>query len=188
MGSKRVWTVRGFDSLSTYSKSVSVQLSAVPSMVSLVVPSERKAVEKLLVDPVIRTMSPLIRATPDTANVENLVGYYINVKIPVNSYDAIRRNRSLIMNAVNQWAEKSRVTGARGFRANAVKTPIIEKNIEGSYSLKFNVLFSNVLFYTSNAFTAGAMNDAHATTDFESLAGLVKFAIGMPVTVTYKAV
>ena len=83
MGSKRVWIVRGYDTDAVFAKNIGMSLDAIPGVVRKVVASERKAVESLLIDPVVRTMSPVVRVTPDTANCENTVGYYVNVKIPV---------------------------------------------------------------------------------------------------------
>ena len=188
MGSKRVWVVRGYDTDSVFAKNVGMSLDSVPGVVRKVVASERKAVESLLIDPVVRTMSPVVRVTPDTANCENIVGYYVNVKIPVNSYDELRSLRKDIIFAVNQWAEKSRVSGNRGFRANAVKSPVIERNLEGTYSLKFNVLFSNTIFYSSKTWRSDAHSKSNEVEDFSSLETFVRGAVGKPVTVTFKPV
>ena len=47
-------------------------------------------------------MSPVVRATPETAGTENIVGYYVNVTIPVNSYDELRSLRKdIILLSIN---------------------------------------------------------------------------------------
>lgn len=188
MGSKRVWLVRGFDTDAVFAKNVGNSFESIPGVVKQIVPSERKAVERLLIDPVMRTMSPVVRTTPETANSENIVGYYVNVVIPVNSYDELRSLRKDIIFAVNQWAEKSRVSGNRGFRANAVKSPVIERNREGTYSLKFNVLFSNTIFYSSKTWRSNAHSATTEAEDFKSLETFVRGATGKPVIVKHKPV
>lgn len=188
MGSKRVWLVRGYDTDSVFAKNVGMSLEAIPGVQRQIVPSERKAVERLLIDPVMRTMSPVVRATPETAGTENIVGYYVNVTIPVNSYDELRSLRKDIIFAVNQWAEKSRVAGNRGFRANAIKSPVIERNNEGTYSLKFNVLFSNTIFYSSKTWRSNAHSATTEAEDFKSLETFVRGATGKQVKVNFKPV
>jgi len=182
MKNARNWTVRGYDT-SNYTKSVGVQLASVPGAVTKVVRREREAVQELLIGDTIKTMS--VGAVDASQTTQHTLGFYVSVNIPVYDYSSIRSERNAIIGAVNQWAEKMRINGLRGFRANAIKKPIIEKNSKGTYSLKFNVIFSNVIFYTSNTRTVGITNDQIAK-DFESLATMVTYAAGMPVTVSHK--
>ena len=86
MSKHRNWTVRGFDT-ATYTQSTSVQLSDVGTATTLSVPSERKAVEMLLVHDTLKTMSPVTMT--DTTS-EPLIGYYVRVDIPVNAYSQLR--------------------------------------------------------------------------------------------------
>ncbi len=183
MSKHRNWTVRGFDT-ATYTQSTSVQLSDVGTATTLSVPSERKAVEMLLVHDTLKTMSPVTMT--DTTS-EPLIGYYVRVDIPVNAYSQLRGKRKEIIAAVQQWAEKSRVYGARGFRANAVKDPVIEKNSDGIYSLKFNVLFSNAIFYTSKTHKVGAVDKNHSESDFDVLRTMLNAIIRKPLNIQFKA-
>lgn len=184
MSKHRNWTVRGFNANLQYTPSTSVQLATVGTATTVEVPLERKAVEMLLVHDTLKTMSPVHMNEVIT---DPVVGYNVVVQIPVTEYSELRTKRKYIIAAVHQWAEKSRVYGSRGFRANAIKDPVIAKNKDGNYSLKFNVLFSNAIFYTSKVHKVGAIHDSHAISDFEVLRVMLNAVIRKPLNVVFKA-
>lgn len=189
MGSHRNWTVRGYNVKDDFVRSIGTQLHQVPTFTKVVVPHERNAVETLLVHQTIGEMSAVKNVTPSLESAPKIVGLYVRVRIPVQSYSQIRHRRQDIINTVHQWAEKARITGHRGFRANAVKAPVIEKDANGdSYSLKFNVLFSNVLFYSSAVWQSGSLSEGNLKADIEVLNSMLTKAIGHRINIETKAV
>lgn len=189
MGSHRNWTVRGYNVKDDFVRSIGTQLSQVPSAVKVVVRHERHAVETLLTHQTISEMSAVKNITTSKDHEQKIVGLYVRVRIPVTSYDQIRSRRSEIISTVHQWAEKARLTGHRGFRANAIKDPVIEKDASGdTYSLKFNVLFSNVLFYSSAVWQSGSLSSGNLKSDIDVLKAMLTKAIGYQIAVEYKEV
>jgi hypothetical protein len=77
--------------------------------------------------------------------------------------------RPAMVEALNRWAEKSRVRGSRGWRTSAVKSPKFEKNESSSgYVLRTQILLSNAIFYDDNTVKIG-VDSAVVTKDLENL-------------------
>lgn len=81
----------------------------------------------------------------------------------------IRPYRSAIREVIKTWAEKCRVVGLRGFRANAIKTPAFERDPKtNTIAIKFEVILGTVVFYSSNHMTVG-MDYQQFSEDIQSL-------------------
>jgi hypothetical protein len=77
----------------------------------------------------------------------------------INKSEVVKHGKE-IRQIVQTWAEKSRVKGVRGFRANAIKSPYFEMNKDqGTYDLKFEAILSTAIFYNQNQATIVTLNN-----------------------------
>ena len=97
-----------------------------------------------------------------------IIDFTINTGL--NSFDSVRTYHSAIREVIKSWAEKCRVTGVRGWRANAIKTPSFEHSFDG-YILRFQVILGTAIFYNENRVTVGGpVNLVQFNDDVEYLA------------------
>lgn len=143
MSKHRNWTVYGFDIHQDKTKNLNVHMQTLSSFQEVVVSTPVKAAETLIRHPVIGKMLPIDA---------NLVHYYGNVNLNASDYNEIRGIRKHLITTLKLWAEKSRLTGSRGFRSFALKDVVIEKSEYHSdvYIMKFDVIFSNCSFYDTS--------------------------------------
>ena len=72
-----------------------------------------------------------------------------------NDYETIRANKHALIETVKKWAEKrtAKYNSLSGWRLNAIKDPIFEKIGHHCYKMTFDVLLSNVIWFTGNRVT-----------------------------------
>lgn len=76
------------------------------------------------------------------------------VQTSITDRNELRDYRDGVREAIKLWAEKSRIPGLRGWRANAIKTPSFEASAYG-YVLRFQVILGTSVFYSKNRVTVG---------------------------------
>lgn len=109
------------------------------------------------------------RADP-TATAAEIVSIDLQIETEAKSANELKVYREHIINAINTWAEKSRVKGLRGFRASAVKAPTFKKSeTTGLVVIKTNVLLGTAVFYNKNQVTVEANTPEVVAEDLRNL-------------------
>lgn len=179
--SKSLYTIRGFKPFSEQQPfDTTGVLEKFSTFETKTVENQHTAISELLTGSTgisARTLS-----TISNSLVKNVVDARIDPTVPVDEVivinltlhcavtkDDLRTVRPLLVESFTRWAEKSRVRGSRGWRANAVRTPVFEKDPNSSdYLMKVQILLSNAVFYDQDTVKVG-INPANVRKDFENL-------------------
>jgi hypothetical protein len=172
---KRVYVVRGFNlEMESFSAPTGL-IEDKGSFKEVTVDSQAVAVATLLTDSTFRTLS--IPAVINNDDV-NSVGYSMAAEEPKNvisvldveiilrtdNKSEVRGLKSDLREVLKRWAEKSRVKTRRGFRANAIYTPVFK--YEGGETLvRTQVILSNAVVYSDTTVDVSAHTAAHAQAD-----------------------
>jgi len=94
-----------------------------------------------------------------------------------NSYEEVRANKHALIETVKAWAEKrtAKYNSLSGWRLNAIKDPIFERTAAGHHKMTFDVLLSNVIWFTGNRVTISDKADipAYVSNDVSTLLSLM---------------
>lgn len=179
--SKSLFTIRGFKPFSEQNFDATGIVEKFATFETRTVPSQHEAVIELLAGPIgvsARTLSllngssigvkTLVDARPDQSVAIDEV-LVINLTLVCNiDKDQLKDMRPKLVESFTRWAEKSRVRGSRGWRTSAIRTPVFEKNEDGGYFMKAQILLSSVIFYDQDTIKIGT-NAATVHKDFENL-------------------
>jgi hypothetical protein len=161
------YIVRGFDVTAGQFNSFG-DMSSLSNTVEKVVDKQHDAVAAMLTGD-IGKMAPSafqlggisgfvvndLRAAPDLT--PQVVVIDIKVVTGANSQADLRPFRSEVREILKRWAEKCRLPGLRGWRANAIKTPTFEFDSNLTrYVIRTQVVLGTAVFYNSNRVTLGA--------------------------------
>lgn len=191
----KLYIVRGFDINAAPFTSFG-EMASQASFVEKVVDKQHDAVAVLLADQSIGTMAankirPLIGNSTAPMIVTELTAInpdlvpeiiVIDVKIVTNAGNAsdLRPFRSEIREILKRWAEKSRIPGVRGWRANAIKTPTFEHDSSsGGIVIRTQAVLGTAVFYNQNRATVGTPVDfQQAIADLGNLKQHVEDCLG----------
>jgi hypothetical protein len=157
MSKPRTYIVRAIDTVNPFTC-----LGAAKDLAGFVeitdVPTEAKAIELLLTHP---TVSKMVTALPPLTSQSYVDVVNVKADVNVSSASEAKQVRKDLFTAIQSWAEKSRVKGARGWRAHALKTPKVAARKDGSgYELDFDAIFGHAVFYTDSVSSVGHTDDS----------------------------
>lgn len=183
--SKSQYTIRGFNAFQEGGDSVqSAKFNSFGVMeqfgtyVEKTVPSQADAIVELLRSPSICTFSarnlaampntfggvaltglPNVTDVRDAAKqaepVDEIVVLDIQADFDTADIATVRGFRDDVVETFKRWSEKSRVRGTRGWRVSAVKSPRFEKNDDGKYTLRTQVILGTSVFYDQDTVKIG---------------------------------
>lgn len=179
--SKSLFTVRGFKPFSEPTFDATGVLEKFSSFETKTVEKQHEAIVELLTGPLGISSRTLLSAS-NAIGMKNLVDARADQTVPLDEVivinltlacdidkDQLRDTRPLVVESFTRWAEKSRVRGSRGWRVNAIRTPVFEKDESGNgYNLKVQILLSNAIFYDQDTVKIG-INAVTVRKDFENL-------------------
>ena len=153
---KTNYVVRGFNTVNeNFSQPTGVMIDF-GSYTERVVDKQFEAMSMLLGDPDIMTMSvPFIMEAGfdlvgdvDASRGSLQMFNVVDLCIGINSTDKheIRALKSGLRETIKHWAEKSRVKGRRGYRSNAIRTPIFEY-LGTETVMRVQIILSNAICY-----------------------------------------
>jgi len=157
---ERTFVVRGFNNLKESFVAPTGVIEDKPTFKEVVVNTQAEAITVLLADSDIGTMSvPHVLddhinvvygnpSLPNPENPENMI-HVLDLIISLDITDKlhVRDVKSILREIIKRWAEKSRVKRARGYRANAIKTPLFEYRFDET-RVKVQVILSNAIIYS----------------------------------------
>lgn len=176
--SKKPFVVRGFDVTAENTFDYTGVMSKFPSFKEIVVDRQHDAIVEMLTNSTLHTMSTrnLImtqqgqfpHAADDTKEL-SVIDLKFITSLP--SVDAFRPYRTGFREVLKTWAEKSRVSGRRGWRLNAIKTPTVEYVLsEHAVIVRTQVILSTAIFYNDTTATVNVnFVNAKEQEDFQSL-------------------
>lgn len=178
------YIVRGFDVNQAGNFNSLGAMDSKTSFVEKVVDKQHDAVAALLTGE-IGTMAPN-RVLSSNATITNLGNFtpeivVIDLKIVTraNSVSELRGYRSEIRGILKVWAEKCRIPGVRGWRANALKTPTFEVDTNGEVVIRTQAILSTAVIYNHNRATVGAPADfSQAVNDLSNLKQHLEICLG----------
>lgn len=164
---RNIFVVRGLDMSTGVVQHCRGLMQDQPVFVESVATGALRATEIMLTDPIVSTMNVDRKTVVDDQS--NL--YRIDFTFKRN-YTGIngRTLNSKVRDIMKSWAEKSRIRGTRGWRANAVSTALSGSNTYGPKTTKVSVLLSGSVHYDSDSakhFTHATF--AEATADMQQL-------------------
>ena len=93
------------------------------------------------------------------------------------SYEELRANKHNVIESIKRWAEKrtAKYNSLSGWRLNALKDPTFGRVADGVYKVTFDVLLSNVIWFTGNRVTISNKADipSYVSNDISTLLSLV---------------
>ncbi len=93
------------------------------------------------------------------------------------SYEELRANKHNVIESIKRWAEKrtAKYNSLSGWRLNALKDPAFGRVADGVYKVTFDVLLSNVIWFTGNRVTISNKADipSYVSNDVSTLLSLV---------------
>lgn len=115
----------------------------------------------------------------ETLGGGDVVGLRVKIDFGfISQYDA-KTARDEAVKSILQWAEKSRVTGERGFRNSAVMNGRLEQNSQFDYVYTTKVLLGTTAYYgNDNAITGLEFDDARIAKEQDSLQRGLREALG----------
>ena len=157
MSKPRTYLVRAIDTTNPFNCLGAAK--DVPGYIEITdVPTEAKAIELLLTHP---TVSKMVTALPPIKSQSFVDVVNVKAEVNVSTPAEAKQVRKDLFVAIQSWAEKSRVKGARGWRATALKTPKIQVKKNGSgYELDFDAIFGHAVFYTDSVSSVGHTDDS----------------------------
>mgnify|MGYP003576455565 CR=1 FL=1 len=171
---RKPYIVRGFDVTAAPFTCLG-KMQDLDTFTELVVNTQADAVVEMLTHSKIGTMSTRKNYDGDVSEL-TIIDFRFNTTL--SSGDEFRKYRTSFQDVLKTWAEKSRVQGMRGWRANAIKTPTAEVE-NGSVVVRTQVILSNAVFYNDHR-KSGSVNEDQAIEDLESLdEALTNFACGL---------
>lgn len=89
---------------------------------------------------------------------------WVHIKI-LPSRKITKDEREEMVTILENWAEKSRVQGVRGFRSSAIKRPELRNNHKNGPVLDIEVIFGHVVWYTNTLMKIDVFEDADYRVD-----------------------
>lgn len=165
--SRKPFVVRGIDVNTTVPFDCIGRMSDNPNFSEITVDRQHDAVAEMLTHSKIGTMAARRLITrfdaaptlgsgplPTADDVKEVYVIDLSIVTVAQSVSDLRPFRSNIRDVLKTWAEKSRVKGRRGWRANAVKTPSFEfDKAAGSVVIRTQVVLSTAIFYSNDLST-----------------------------------
>ena len=152
-----------------------------------VVDKQFQALSVLFGDPNIMTMSvPYASeagfnvcnqdvASFDHTQMVNVID--LNIVLYTGRKDDVRQLKSIIRETLLHWAEKSRVKNRRGFRSNAIRTPVYEYNAS-STSVRTQIILSNAIYYAADVVDIASQDYNSISADLALLHKKLKSELG----------
>lgn len=104
--------------------------------------------------------------------------YTMRIRLSFNcTYEEMRAHKHDVIESIKLWAEKrtAKYNSLSGWRLNAIKDPIFERVGNNCQTVTFDVLLSNVIWYTGNRVTISDKADipSYALNDVMTLCSLI---------------
>lgn len=164
---RKPFVVRGLDLNNTPTFDCLGRMVDIQSFHEVTVDRQHDAVAEMLTNSLIGTMSarkllnrldaqqvPGSASLPPADNVKEVYVIDLIIVTTAQSVNDLRPYRSNIRDVIKTWAEKSRVKGRRGWRANALKTASFEYDKTlGCVVIRTQVVLSTAIFYNHDLAT-----------------------------------
>lgn len=162
------FVVRGFDVANTFNSRGF--MDAQPAFLEEITPSQHQATVKLLTNSTLAKMANPLVMDVDPMVVTDRPVDEVRVKIFTHAVTVDKHDRQRIFMMVKAWAEKSRIKGKRGWRANAVRELRWERDQDSGKMVAFTtVLLGTQVFYTDQTATASPIDAADFNSDVDQL-------------------
>lgn len=159
--SKKPFIVRGFNVIDEKTFDCTGVIEKFGSFTEVTVDRQHEAIVAMTTHSDLHTMSTrnLIHThssqfphEPD--DTKELYVIDLVVVFNTNNIEDLRSFRSSIRGILKTWSEKSRVTGRRGWRSNAIKTPTFEFDKKlNAVVMRTQVILSTTIFYNDHMTT-----------------------------------
>jgi len=150
---KRTFVVRGFNADNEYFPQPTGMIEDKTSFKEVTVDTQAQAVSLMLLDADLKTL-----AAPDdehfncAATDAQAAVTVLDLKIELGTADKeeVREMKTDLREVLKRWAEKSRVKNRRGFRANAIRTPVFEYDYYRDVTtMRTQVILGNAIVYNN---------------------------------------
>lgn len=171
-----VYTVRGLDKMSVFASPVG-QIEAVPGF--------KEAAKADF----ISTFTFMLMQDLDMIKDQETPIVEVDLSIVLDTTDKleVRALKSQLREVLKRWAEKCRVRGCRGFRTNAIRTPVFEYKNDCTL-MNVKVLLSRAIVYSKSLKTNMKISDSFsdAIEDLELLVRQLRREIQILTEVRYR--
>jgi hypothetical protein len=146
----------------------------------------QEAVTENFIDAKFMVIDSALNEVSD-ASVPEIDVINIKVETPIQSKDDLRSYRTGVREVIKRWSEKCRIRGRRGWRANAIKTPMFKRDPKsGLYDLKFEVILGRKITYNDRQSKEILHDFTSSYDDLKSLKDKLGDTFAAPIELKYK--